>query len=77
LILEVYFRKEVGIPRFYTNPGEKLKPKIAVVGGAGFIGRSLSRHFVEKFQVKIVGIKPPSGDLKGPVSQVLCDVRNY
>ena len=54
-----------------------MKPKIAIVGGAGFIGRSLARHFAEKFQVKVLDLKPIPVDLKGLVTHVLCDVRNY
>jgi len=56
---------------------KNLKPKIAIVGGAGFIGKSLARHFAEKFQVKILDVKPPLGGLKGLVTHVCCDVRNY
>ena len=53
-----------------------MKPKIAIVGGAGFVGTSLARHFTEKFQVKILDVNPP-GDLKGLVTYVPCDIRNY
>ena len=56
---------------------KNLKPKIAIVGGAGFIGRSLARHFAEEFQVKILDVKPLPGDLKELVTHVYSDVRNY
>jgi UDP-glucose 4-epimerase len=54
-----------------------LKPKIAIVGGAGFVGKSLARHLSKKFQVKILDVKPIPEDLKGFVTHVHCDVRNY
>jgi UDP-glucose 4-epimerase len=56
---------------------KNLKPKIAIVGGAGFIGRSLTRHLAEKFQVKVLDVKPLPQDLKRLVTHVYCDVRNY
>jgi nucleoside-diphosphate-sugar epimerase len=56
---------------------KKLKLKIAIVGGAGVVGRSLARHLSKKFQVKILDVKPIPEDLKGLVTHVDCDVRNY
>jgi len=54
-----------------------LKPKIAIVGGAGFVGKSLARHLSKEFEVKILDVKPIPEDLKGFVAHVHCDVRNY
>lgn len=54
-----------------------MKPKIAIVGGAGFVGKSLARHLSKKFKVKILDVKPIPEDLKGLVTHVHCDVRNY
>jgi len=56
---------------------KNLEPKIAIVGGAGFIGRSLARHFAEEFQVKVLDITSPPGDLDGLATNVLCDIRNH
>lgn len=57
---------------------KNLKHKIAITGGAGFVGRSLAKHFVKKnFQVKILDVKPPSKDLKEVVTYAYCDIRNY
>ena len=56
---------------------KNLKPKIAIVGGAGFVGKSLARHLSRKFKVKILDVKPIPEDLKGLVAHVDCDVRNY
>lgn len=56
---------------------KNLKPKIAIVGGAGYIGKSLARHLAEKFKVKILDVKPISEDLKELVTHVHCDIRNY
>jgi nucleoside-diphosphate-sugar epimerase len=54
-----------------------LRYKIAIVGGAGFVGKSIARHLVEKFEVKVLDIKPLPKDLKGLVTHVNCDIRNY
>jgi UDP-glucose 4-epimerase len=56
---------------------KNLKPKIAIVGGAGFVGKSLARHLSKKFEVKILDVKPIPEDLKGLVSHVHYDIRNY
>ena len=53
---------------------KNLKPKIAIVGGAGFVGKSLARHLSENFQVKILDVQTPPKDL---VAYTYCDVRNY
>lgn len=54
-----------------------MKPKIGVVGGAGFVGKSLARHLSKEFEVKILDVKPIPEDLKRFVAHVHCDVRNY
>lgn len=54
-----------------------MKSKIAIVGGAGFIGKSLARHLSKKFQVKILDVKTPPKDLEGFVGYTQCDVRDY
>jgi len=56
---------------------KNLNSKIAIVGGLGFIGKSLARHLSKKFEVKILDVKPITKDLKGFVTHVRCDVRNY
>jgi len=56
---------------------KNLKPKIAIVGGSGFIGRSLAGYLAERFQVKILDVQPLPQDLKGLATHVHCDVRNY
>jgi UDP-glucose 4-epimerase len=54
-----------------------LKPKIAIIGGAGFVGKSLARHLSNKFEVNLLDVKPVPEDLEGLVTHVDCDVRNY
>ena len=56
---------------------KNLKPKIAIVGGAGFIGISLTRHLSKKFEVKILDVRKPPKDLEGFVGYTRCDVRKY
>jgi len=54
-----------------------MRHKIAIMGGSGFVGRRLARHFLERFDVKIVDVKPPPQELKRLTTHVRCDVRNY
>jgi nucleoside-diphosphate-sugar epimerase len=54
-----------------------LKPKIAIVGGSGFIGKSLAEHFSKTFQVEILDIREPLEPLRNGVGYVHCDVTNY
>jgi UDP-glucose 4-epimerase len=54
-----------------------LKHRIGIIGGAGFVGASLARHFVENFEVTILDVKPLQKDLEEVVTYTYCDVRNY
>jgi UDP-glucose 4-epimerase len=54
-----------------------LKHRIGIIGGAGFVGASLARHFVENFQVKILDVKTPPKDLEKVVTYSRCDIRDY
>jgi UDP-glucose 4-epimerase len=54
-----------------------LKHRIGIVGGAGFVGASIARHFVENFGVKILDVKKPPKDLEKIVDFAHCDVSNY
>jgi nucleoside-diphosphate-sugar epimerase len=54
-----------------------LKPKIAIVGGAGFIGKSLAEHFSKTFQVKILDVREAPEPLRNVVDYARCDVTNY
>lgn len=56
---------------------KNLKPKIAIVGGAGFIGGSLARFLSKKSQVEILDVRTPAKDLEDLVAFTHCDVRNY
>jgi UDP-glucose 4-epimerase len=60
-----------------VKEGEKLKPKIGIIGGAGFVGASLARHFVENFEVKILDVKNPPKDLEKVVAFAHCDISSY
>lgn len=50
--------------------------RIGIVGGAGFIGRSLAKHLSKSFHVKILDVQKPSKDLEDAVAYAHCDVRN-
>jgi len=54
-----------------------LKHKIGIIGGTGFIGTSLAKHFVRNFQVKILDVKTPPKDLEKVVTYTRCDIRNH
>jgi nucleoside-diphosphate-sugar epimerase len=56
---------------------KNLKHRIAIVGGARFIGESLARHLSKKFLVKILDVRVPQKDLGNSVSYIPCDVRDY
>jgi nucleoside-diphosphate-sugar epimerase len=53
------------------------KGKIAIVGGSGFVGSSLARHFIGSFQVKILDNRPVPKGLQDNVGFEQCDVRSY
>lgn len=53
-----------------------LKQKVAIVGGAGFVGFSLAKYLSSIFNVKILDIKEPT-DLPNEVMFNLCDIRKY
>ena len=53
-----------------------LKQKVAIVGGAGFIGFSLAKYLSSIFNVKILDVREPT-DLPNNVLFNLCDVRRY
>jgi len=51
--------------------------KIAVVGGSGFVGLALAKHFAKSFQVKVVDINPISEKVQGQIGFERCDIRKY
>ena len=54
-----------------------MKPKVAIVGGAGFIGKSLAEHLSKTFQVKILDVREAPEPLRKIVDYARCDVTNY
>jgi nucleoside-diphosphate-sugar epimerase len=54
-----------------------LKPKIAIVGGSGFIGKSLAEHLSKNFQVRILDVQDVPEPLRNIVEYARCDVTNY
>lgn len=51
--------------------------KITIVGGAGFIGSALTRHFSKEFKVQVLDKKPLPESLEEKVEYQQCDIRNY
>lgn len=54
-----------------------MRPKIAIVGGAGFVGESLAKHLSRKFQVEILDIRAPRESLEKFLNYTKCDIRHY
>jgi len=49
--------------------------KIGIVGGSGYIGFNLASHLQKKFHVRIIDVRPSSGNLEN-FEYVKCDIRN-
>jgi len=54
-----------------------MRPKIGIVGGSGFIGSSLAKHFAKDFQVIVLDVKRIPEYLEGKVDYAYCDIRDY
>jgi nucleoside-diphosphate-sugar epimerase len=54
-----------------------MKYRVAIIGGAGYIGSSLARYFAKDLDVKVLDRAPLPEDLEGKVSYARCDVREY
>ena len=50
---------------------------VAIVGGAGFVGSALAKHFSERFGVKVLDKGPLPKELEGKVEYQRCDIRKY
>jgi len=48
---------------------------IGIVGGSGYVGYSLARHFSDNFVVKVLDVKQPPKDVK-KIDYTICDVRS-
>lgn len=51
--------------------------KIGIIGGSGFVGSSIAKHFSKRFKVKIIDPKKPNIELNQSMEYVACDIRNY
>jgi nucleoside-diphosphate-sugar epimerase len=47
---------------------------IGILGGSGFVGFSLARHFSSTFNVKILDVREPKDKL---FAFEFCDIRSY
>jgi UDP-glucose 4-epimerase len=57
--------------------GCKITYKVAIIGGAGYVGSSLARFLADEFKVKVLDITSLPGDLKGRVDYARCDIRDF
>jgi nucleoside-diphosphate-sugar epimerase len=54
-----------------------MRETIGITGGAGYIGSSLAKRITKSFDVKLIDIRVPKGNLQKNVCFQQCDVRNY
>lgn len=50
--------------------------KIAIIGAAGFIGSSLTKHLRKRYKIRVLDLKPPSFSLDKNVDYQCCDIRD-
>lgn len=51
--------------------------KVVIVGGAGFVGSALARHFSKRFEVRVLDKGPLPRELEDKVEYRQCDIRDY
>jgi nucleoside-diphosphate-sugar epimerase len=61
----------------HLSRNSKAKQVIAITGGSGYIGRSISRHLAGEFSFILLDLVPPKGTLDPGVVFEKCDVRDY
>lgn len=59
------------------SDGINVKQKVAIIGGSGYVGSSLAKHFLKDFDVKVMDKKALPAGLEGKVEYVNCDVRDF
>jgi UDP-glucose 4-epimerase len=50
---------------------------VGITGGTGYIGSSLTKHFAQYFDVRLLDVEAPRQELGGGVSFRICDVRDF
>ena len=55
----------------------QIRYRVAIIGGAGYVGSSLARYFLKDFDVKVLDLAPLLGDLEEKVAYAKCDVREF
>jgi len=53
------------------------RQKIGVVGGSGYVGLALTKHFAKSFQVKVIDKNPIPEKVQGRITFERCDIQNY
>jgi len=54
-----------------------MKYRVAIIGGAGYVGSSLARYFVKDFDVRVLDKVPLPENLEEKVGYTRCDVREF
>jgi len=53
-----------------------MRYKIGIVGGSGYIGYSLAKYLLNKFDIKILDVRQPQ-NVEEKINFVFCDIRNF
>jgi nucleoside-diphosphate-sugar epimerase len=64
------------VKRKLQNKTDDARPRIAIVGGAGFVGNSLAKYLSRKFRIKVLDNRPSLESLDDACTYAPCDIRS-